>query len=95
VFEERQRGRYVPKAWKGRRGPGNLTAAAPFSPKQRFDASHARLCVSPQEPSKFRSGFRARRSQFMGTILKFFGGAVGIIFLIGLLVVIGLFALIF
>ncbi len=31
----------------------------------------------------------------MGSILKLFGGAVGIIFLIGLLVVIGLLALIF
>lgn len=31
----------------------------------------------------------------MGGILKFLGGAVGIIFLIGLLVVIGLLALIF
>ncbi len=31
----------------------------------------------------------------MGAILKFFGSVVGIIFLIGLLVVIGLLALIF
>ena len=31
----------------------------------------------------------------MGGLLKVFGGAVGIIFLIGLLVVIGIFALIF
>jgi hypothetical protein len=31
----------------------------------------------------------------MGSILKFFGSAIGIIFLIGLLVVIGLLALIF
>ena len=31
----------------------------------------------------------------MGGILKFFGSVVGILFLIGLLVVVGLFALIF
>jgi hypothetical protein len=31
----------------------------------------------------------------MAGILKFFGGLIGVIFLIGLLVVIGLFALIF
>lgn len=31
----------------------------------------------------------------MGGILKFFGSVIGIIFLIGLLVVIGIFALIF
>ena len=36
-----------------------------------------------------------QRRRLMGTLMKFFGGAVGIIFLIGLLVVIGLFALIF
>ncbi len=31
----------------------------------------------------------------MGTVMKFFGGVAGIIFLIGLLVVVGLLALIF
>lgn len=31
----------------------------------------------------------------MGTLMKFIGSAVGIVFLIGLLVVIGLFALVF
>lgn len=36
-----------------------------------------------------------RLRQMEGTMLKFIGGTVGIIFLIGLLVVIGLLALIF
>ena len=47
-----------------------------------------------------QSGFRGAEQATTGTddmagILKFFGSVVGIIFLIGLLVVIGLFALIF
>jgi hypothetical protein len=38
---------------------------------------------------------RAKGEAIVGGILKFFGSVVGIIFLIGLLVVIGLLALIF
>lgn len=52
----------------------------------------------PAQPRRlgFEFAFEAKKSHVRGLImLKFLGGTVGVIFLIGLLVVIGLLALIF